>query len=101
MQVDIKVPVLPESVKDAIIATWFKNPGDAVKRDEHLVDIETDKVVLEVVAPEDGVLESILQQQGDTVTTQQVIGLFKIGAVAIPAKVGQAPIVELKTATVG
>jgi len=99
MQVDIKVPVLPESVKDAIIATWFKNPGDAVKRDEHLVDIETDKVVLEVVAPEDGVLESILQQQGDTVTTQQVIGLFKIGAVAIPAKVGQAPIVELKTAT--
>ena len=56
MTIEVKVPVLPESVSDATIATWHKKPGDAVKRDENLVDLETDKVVLDVPAPADGVL---------------------------------------------
>ncbi len=82
MMIDIKVPVLPESVSDATIATWHKKPGEAIKRDENLVDIETDKVVLEVVAPADGMLEKILNVTGDTVQGQQVIGIFKAGAVS-------------------
>ncbi len=57
MTVEVKVPILPESVADAIIATWHKKPGDAVKREENLVDLETDKVVLEVPSPVDGVLK--------------------------------------------
>ncbi|MFT5521215.1 MAG: 2-oxoglutarate dehydrogenase E2 component (dihydrolipoamide succinyltransferase) [Enterobacterales bacterium] len=80
MTVDIKVPVLPESVADATIAAWHKQPGEAVERDENLVDIETDKVVLEVVAPADGVLEEILHKEGDTVNAEQVIAKFKAGA---------------------
>jgi 2-oxoglutarate dehydrogenase E2 component (dihydrolipoamide succinyltransferase) len=80
MTVDIKVPVLPESVADATIAAWHKQPGETVERDENLVDIETDKVVLEVVAPADGVLEEILHQEGDTVNAEQVIAKFKAGA---------------------
>lgn len=80
MTVDIKVPVLPESVADATIGVWHKKPGEAVKRDENLVDIETDKVVLEVVAPEDGILETVLKNSGDTVLAQEVIALFKAGA---------------------
>ena len=80
MSIDIKVPVLPESVADAIVATWHKKVGEFVKRDEPLVDIETDKVVLEVVAPEDGVLESIVQNTGATVKAQEVIAHFVKGA---------------------
>lgn len=92
MAIDIKVPVLPESVSDATIATWHKKPGEPVKRDENLVDIETDKVVLEVVAPADGVLEKILHQTGDTVKGEQVIGVFKAGAVeSAPAQATTAP----------
>ncbi len=79
MSIDIKVPVLPESVADATIAKWYKNPGDVVKRDENLVDIETDKVVLEVVAPEDGVLETIAAKEGATVKASEVIATFKSG----------------------
>jgi 2-oxoglutarate dehydrogenase E2 component (dihydrolipoamide succinyltransferase) len=82
MTIEIKVPVLPESVADATVATWHKQPGEAISRDENLVDIETDKVVLEVVAPEDGTLVEILHQEGDTVLGQQVIAVFKPGAVA-------------------
>lgn len=93
MAIDIKVPVLPESVSDATIATWHKKPGEPVKRDENLVDIETDKVVLEVVAPADGTLEKILHQTGDTVKGEQVIGLFKAGAIeAAPAQATAAPV---------
>ncbi|EWH12304.1 2-oxoglutarate dehydrogenase, E2 subunit, dihydrolipoamide succinyltransferase [Catenovulum agarivorans DS-2] len=85
-KVQIKVPVLPESVADATIATWHAQPGDAVKRDQNLVDIETDKVVLEVVAPEDGVLSEILEQEGATVLGEQVIGeLTKGEGAAAPA----------------
>lgn len=82
MSIDIKVPVLPESVQDATVATWHKKEGDTVERDENLVDIETDKVVLEVVAPADGVLESIVKPEGETVVAEEIIGKFKEGAAA-------------------
>lgn len=86
MSIEIKVPVLPESVADATVATWHKKPGDPIKRDEHLVDIETDKVVLEVVAPADGTIEAILKKKGETVKAEEVIGIFKEGTVSIPPK---------------
>ena len=82
MTLEVKVPVLPESVSDATIATWHKKPGDAVKRDENLVDLETDKVVLEVPAPADGVLKEIKQQTGATVTSQQLLAIIEEGAAA-------------------
>jgi 2-oxoglutarate dehydrogenase E2 component (dihydrolipoamide succinyltransferase) len=80
--VEIKVPVLPESVADATIATWHVKPGEAISRDQNLVDIETDKVVLEVVAPADGTLSEILAPEGETVNGEQVIAHFVAGAVA-------------------
>src|SRR5690348_2512139 len=80
MAIEVKVPVLPESVSDATIATWHKKPGDAVKRDENLVDLETDKVVLEVPSPADGVLKEIKFAEGATVTSQQVIAVIEEGA---------------------
>lgn len=84
--VDIKVPVLPESVADATIATWHVAPGEAVSRDQNLVDIETDKVVLEVVAPADGSLAEILAEEGTTVTAEEIIAKFVEGAgAAAPA----------------
>ncbi|OOF29066.1 2-oxoglutarate dehydrogenase complex dihydrolipoyllysine-residue succinyltransferase [Salinivibrio sp. IB872] len=82
MTIEILVPDLPESVADATIATWHKQPGDSVTRDEVLVDIETDKVVLEVPAPADGVLESIIEDEGSTVLAKQAIAKLKEGAVA-------------------
>jgi len=82
--VEIKVPVLPESVADATIATWHVKPGEAISRDQNLVDIETDKVVLEVVAPADGTLSEILAIEGETVNGEQVIAHFVAGAVAAP-----------------
>ena len=82
MSIEVKVPVLPESVSDATIATWHKKAGEAVKRDENLVDLETDKVVLEVPSPVDGVLKEIKFQSGDTVTSQQVIAVIEEGAAA-------------------
>ena len=90
MSIEVKVPVLPESVSDATIASWHKKPGDAVKRDENLVDLETDKVVLEVPAPADGVLKEIRFDTGATVTSQQVLAIIEEGAVAA-APVGGAP----------
>lgn len=77
--VDILVPDLPESVADATVATWHKKPGDSVQRDEVLVEIETDKVVLEVPAPEAGVLEALLEDEGATVTARQVLGRLRPG----------------------
>ncbi len=74
MSIEVKVPNLPESVSDATVAKWHKKPGDAVARDENLVDLETDKVVLEVPAPADGVLDSISAEEGDTVTEGQALG---------------------------
>ena len=79
MTVEIVVPDLPESVADATVATWHKQPGDTVYRDEVLVDIETDKVVLEVPSPEDGILESIIELEGSTVLSKQLLAKLKVG----------------------
>lgn len=80
MSTEIKAPVFPESVAEGTIATWHKQPGEACSRDELIVDIETDKVVLEVVAPADGVIEEAIKGEGDTVESGEVIGKFKEGA---------------------
>ncbi|HZX91671.1 MAG TPA: 2-oxoglutarate dehydrogenase complex dihydrolipoyllysine-residue succinyltransferase [Rudaea sp.] len=85
MALEVKVPVLPESVSDATIATWHKKAGDAVKRDENLVDLETDKVVLEVPAQADGVLKEIRKETGATVTSQEILAIIEEGAVAAAA----------------
>ena len=85
MTIEIKAPAFPESIADGTVATWYKQPGEAVSRDELLVDIETDKVVLEIVAPADGALLEIIKAEGDTVLSEELIGLFKAGAAAAPA----------------
>ncbi|WP_313448558.1 2-oxoglutarate dehydrogenase complex dihydrolipoyllysine-residue succinyltransferase [Pseudescherichia sp.] len=77
--VDILVPDLPESVADATVATWHKKPGDSVQRDEVLVEIETDKVVLEVPASADGILDAVLEEEGTTVTSRQILGRLREG----------------------
>lgn len=92
MSIEIKVPVLPESVADALIATWHKKVGETVEQDENLVDIETDKVVLEVVAPERGVIERIVKDTGSTVLAEEVIAYFQ------PMKDKKAPAEESKAA---
>ncbi|RKG40031.1 MULTISPECIES: 2-oxoglutarate dehydrogenase complex dihydrolipoyllysine-residue succinyltransferase [Acinetobacter] len=82
MATEIKAPVFPESVADGTIATWHKQPGEAVSRDEVICDIETDKVVLEVVAPADGSISAIIKNEGDTVLSSEVIAMFEEGAVS-------------------
>ena len=82
MTVDVKVPVLAESVPDATLLEWRKQPGDAVDQDEILIELETDKVVLEVPAPETGVLAEILKHTGDTVLSQEVLARIEPGATA-------------------
>ena len=82
MSVEVKVPILPESVADAIVATWHKQVGDAVSVDENLVDIETEKVVLEVPATVDGVIIEIRAEEGATVGEQDVIAIIEEGATA-------------------
>ncbi len=79
MSQDIKVPVLPESVADAVVAKWYKKPGDAVSRDEKLVDLETDKVMLEVPAVADGVLAEIIKNEGDVVKAEEILGRISAG----------------------
>ena len=79
---EIKAPTFPESIADGSIAQWHHQQGDAVSRDELLVDIETDKVVIEVFAPENGVLTAILKSEGETVLSEEVIATFEAGAVA-------------------
>lgn len=81
MSIEIKVPDLPESVADATVLQWHKAPGEPIRRDENLVDLETDKVVLEVPAPADGVLDSILAKTGDLVTDAEVLALFSEQAI--------------------
>ncbi|SEM71633.1 2-oxoglutarate dehydrogenase E2 component [Pseudomonas sp. ok272] len=86
MAIEIKAPTFPESVADGTVATWHKQPGDAVKRDDLIVDIETDKVVLEVLATADGVLGAIVKNEGDTVLSDEVLGSIEAGgAAAAPA----------------
>jgi len=98
MATEVKVPVLPESVSDATIATWNKKVGDSVARDENLVDLETDKVVLEVPSPVDGVIKEIRFETGATVTSQQVLAVIEEGAAAAkpaaPAAKAEAPKAE-------
>ncbi|MFQ5645172.1 MAG: 2-oxoglutarate dehydrogenase complex dihydrolipoyllysine-residue succinyltransferase, partial [Thiogranum sp.] len=90
MSIELKVPVFPESVSDGTILNWNRQPGDAVKRDESIVDIETDKVVFEVPAPRDGVLEEIIEPEGTVVESGQLIGRMREGkaepAAAPPAQ---------------
>ncbi len=81
MSTEIKVPVLPESVADATVALWHKKPGDSIRRDENLVDLETDKVVLEVPSPVDGVIGKILRETGETVTSNELLGIIEEGVV--------------------
>ncbi|WP_110947220.1 2-oxoglutarate dehydrogenase complex dihydrolipoyllysine-residue succinyltransferase [Pseudomonas bohemica] len=97
MAIEIKAPSFPESVADGTISKWHKQPGEAVKRDELLVDIETDKVVLEVLAEADGVLASIVKGEGDTVLSNELIATLDAGATAsaapaaAPASAAAAP----------
>ncbi len=92
MAIEIKAPSFPESVADGTVATWHKKPGEAVKRDDLIVDIETDKVVLEVLAEADGVLGAIVANEGDTVLSNQVLGSIEEGgAAAAPAAAAAAP----------
>ena len=101
MTTEIKVPVLPESVADATIATWHVKAGDKVSRDQNLVDIETDKVVLEVVATADGVITDISQEEGATVLGEQVIAILSEGASegtsAASAEPASAPVAAAST----
>ncbi|WP_300733454.1 2-oxoglutarate dehydrogenase complex dihydrolipoyllysine-residue succinyltransferase [Pseudomonas sp.] len=91
MAIEIKAPTFPESVADGTVATWHKQPGDAVKRDDLIVDIETDKVVLEVLATADGVLGAIVKNEGDTVLSDEVLGsIVEGGAAAAPAAAAPA-----------
>jgi 2-oxoglutarate dehydrogenase E2 component (dihydrolipoamide succinyltransferase) len=84
MTIEVRVPQLPESVADATLVSWHKKPGDSVVRDENLVDLETDKVVLEVPAPVAGVLKEIRLSDGTTVTSGQILAIIEEGAAAVP-----------------
>ncbi|MDC3058237.1 2-oxoglutarate dehydrogenase complex dihydrolipoyllysine-residue succinyltransferase [Litorivicinus sp.] len=98
MVIEIKAPQFPESVEEGSIATWHKQVGEAVSRDELIVDIETDKTVLEIVAAEDGVLAEVIKQEGDIVSSQELIGKIEAGAAASPsekhAETSSAPAVD-------
>lgn len=85
MAVEVKVPVLPESVTEATVLAWHKQEGDFVNRDENLVDLETEKVVLEVPATENGVLKKLLKQEGDIVAGEELLAIFEPGEAAEPA----------------
>jgi len=84
MTVEIKVPILPESVSEATVATWHKQVGDSVSIDENIVDIETEKVVLEVPSTVDGVIKEIKVEEGATVGEQDIIAIIEEGATATP-----------------
>lgn len=88
---DIKAPTFPESISEGTVAVWHKRPGEAVTRDDLLVDIETDKVVLEVVAPADGALTEILKDEGEIVESEEVIARFEAGEIAAPEPAAAQP----------
>jgi 2-oxoglutarate dehydrogenase E2 component (dihydrolipoamide succinyltransferase) len=94
MSIEVKVPQLPESVTDATLVAWHKKPGEAVGRDENLVDLETDKVVLEVPAPSAGVIREIKVENGATVTSGQVLAILEEGAGAVASKPAAAQVSE-------
>jgi len=88
---DVRVPTLPESVTDATVLTWHKKPGDPVSRDENLLDLETDKVVLEVPSPIDGVLTEIKAEEGAVVTSDDILAILTEGAVAAASPAANEP----------
>jgi 2-oxoglutarate dehydrogenase E2 component (dihydrolipoamide succinyltransferase) len=92
---DVRVPTLPESVTDATVLTWHKKPGDPVSRDENLLDLETDKVVLEVPSPIDGVLTEIKAEEGAVVTSDDILAILTEGAVAAAAPAANEPAAEV------
>ena len=97
MAIQIKAPQFPESIEEGSIATWHKQVGEAVSRDELIVDIETDKTVLEVVAADDGVLTEVMKKEGDVVSSQEPIGKIEVGAVVastLEKRVEAAPAAE-------
>jgi len=98
MTIEVRVPQLPESVADATLVAWHKQPGDAVARDENLVDLETDKVVLEVPAPTAGVIKELKIANGTTVTSGQVLAILEEGAAAAAPSAKQAPAAAASTA---
>src|SRR6185369_17927793 len=95
MQLEVKVPQLSESVSEATLVSWRKKAGEAVKRDENLIDIETDKVVLELPAPADGVLTKIIKNDGESVTSGDVIAVLDTEA---KATVASAPVAAKESA---
>lgn len=100
MTTEIKAPQFPESVADGTVATWHKKPGEPVRRDELIVDIETDKVVLEIVAPADGQISKIVKDAGEIVLSKEVIGLFEEGAVtAAPATANKQEVSDSESNT--
>ncbi len=99
MTIEVKVPVLPESVEDAIIAAWHKQVGDVVRRDENLVDLETDKVILEVPAPLDGVLKEIKAEEGATVLSDDLLAIIEEGAVEPESGAANKAEAKAKTGT--
>ena len=101
--IEVKVPLLPESIADATVSKWYKKPGDVVKRDENIVDLETDKVMLEVPAPADGVLEKILKPEGSTVAANEIIAVIQPGnsTQAKPQPVESASTVTASKANAG
>ena len=103
MAIQIKAPQFPESIEEGSIATWHKQVGEAVSRDELIVDIETDKTVLEVVAADDGVLTEVMKKEGDVVSSQEPIGKIEVGAVVartLEKRVEAAPAAESNLDTV-
>lgn len=101
MTIEVKVPMLPESVADATISTWHKKVGDAVSRDENLVDLETDKVMLEVPSPIDGILKQIMKNTGDVVNANELVAIIEAGSAAtaaVPAKASEKPAEKAATA---
>lgn len=87
MAIEVKVPLLPESISDATVSTWHKKVGDKVSRDENLVDLETDKVMLEVPSPSDGIIKEIIKQTGSTVQAQEILAVIE----AVDAKTVSKP----------
>lgn len=100
MAIEVKVPMLPESVSDATVSTWHKKAGDKVSRDENIVDLETDKVMLEVPAPMDGILKEILKPTGSTVQAQDIIAVIEAvsASASAPAATAEAPKTETRQA---
>ena len=94
MAIEIKAPQFPESVADGTVAAWHKKVGDKVNRDEVLADIETDKVVLEVVAPADGVLTQIVKAEGESVLSLETLAIFETGTAGLTLPASSAPVAE-------